>query len=48
MAAFYPSLKILLENKVKRLRLIALIKEVSEMATIDFVFLAKSHKEHFK
>jgi hypothetical protein len=37
MATFCPCLKILLEAKVKRLRLIALRKEVSEMPIIDFV-----------
>jgi len=44
---FSPCLKSLPEAKVKRLRLIALIKEVSKMPTIDFV-LVKSHEEHFK
>ena len=37
MAAFCPCLKRLPEAKVKRLRLIALTKEVSEMPIIDFV-----------
>jgi len=37
VATFYPCLKSLPEVKVKRLRLIALTKEVSEMPTIDFV-----------
>jgi hypothetical protein len=38
MATFCPGLKSLPEVKVKRLRLIALTKEVSEMPIIDFVF----------
>jgi hypothetical protein len=37
VAAFCPCLKNLLEAKVKRLRLIALTKEVTEMPIIDFV-----------
>ena len=37
VAAFCPCLKSLPEAKVKRLRLIALTKEVSEMPIIDFV-----------
>jgi hypothetical protein len=44
-ATFCPCLKSLPEAKVKRLRLIALTKEVSEMPILDFL---KSHKEHFK
>ena len=44
---FYPCLKSLPEAKVKRLRLTALTKEVSEMPIIDCA-LVKSHKEHFK
>ena len=37
VAAFCPCLKSLPEAKVKRFRLIALTKEVSEMSRIDFV-----------
>jgi hypothetical protein len=37
VAAFCPYLKSLHEAKVKRLKLIALTKEVSETPTIDFV-----------
>ena len=37
MAAFCPCLNSLPETKVKRLRLIALTKEVSETAIIDLV-----------
>ena len=37
VATFCPCLKSLPETKVKRLRLIALTKEVSEMPIMDFV-----------
>jgi hypothetical protein len=37
VATFCPCLKCLLQAKVKRLRLIALTKEVSEMPITDFV-----------
>jgi hypothetical protein len=38
VATFCPCLKSLPEAKVKRLRLISLTKEASEMPIIDFVF----------
>ena len=37
VATFRPCLKNLLKDKVKRLKLIALTKEVSEMPILDFV-----------
>jgi hypothetical protein len=37
VAAFCPCLRVLPEAKVKKLRLIALTKEVSEMPIMDFV-----------
>ena len=39
VAAFCPCLKSLQEANVKRLRLIALTKDVSELPIIDFVLL---------
>jgi hypothetical protein len=48
IAVFCPCLKNLPEAKVKRLRLITLTKEVSEMPIIDFFSLVSPHEEHFK
>jgi hypothetical protein len=50
VAAFCPCLKSLPEAKVKRLRVIALAKEVSVFPNTHcrLCFLVKSHEEHFK
>ena len=47
VAAFHTCVKNLPEAKVKRLRLIVLTKEVSEIPIID-CSVAKSHEEHVK
>jgi hypothetical protein len=47
VATFCPCLKSLLEAKVKRLRIIALTKEVSKKPSRDFV-LFKSYEEKFE
>jgi hypothetical protein len=48
MAAFCPCLESLPEAKMKRLKLIAVTMEVSEMLIIDFVFWLRLIKNILK
>jgi hypothetical protein len=48
VAALYPCLKSLPEDKIKRFILIALTKEVSKKAQYRLCSLVKSHEELFE